>query len=89
MKNELVPPTRPRQRIFLVLVWGGRAVGWTLLLVAILGAVQAKFLPGASFTFSILSYFIFCKPRPGCGRLDYRARGTPSLFRPIFVPQLN
>jgi hypothetical protein len=55
MKNEPAPPTKPRQRIFRVLVWGGRVVGWTLLLVAILGVVQAEFLPRASFTFSILS----------------------------------
>lgn len=43
-----------QRRTFRVAVWIGRAIGWALLLVAILGAAQAELLPAILERFRLL-----------------------------------
>jgi uncharacterized membrane protein len=55
MHHNVMPSKR--RRMFRVMVWSGRALGWALMLVAIFGVVQAEILPRRiySFSFSMVS----------------------------------
>jgi uncharacterized membrane protein len=49
--QDNVMPSKRRRRMFRVMVWSGRALGWALMLVAIFGVVQAELLPRSTYSF--------------------------------------